>query len=202
MKVAIIGLGNIGARLATTLVAGGQSMIISERNLAKSEALAAKLGPKAQAMPLDEAAKAADVVILAISFAAIKDFVAAHRSALSGKIVVDPSNPIAPDGTGGFKKTIPADRSAGMIIAGLLPEGPNWSRPSALWALNRWAPARIASPSPPCFSMRRTTRKPAGRWPSSSAPAALRRSASAASINPSTSRSVATFTNSASWAGW
>jgi 8-hydroxy-5-deazaflavin:NADPH oxidoreductase len=122
MKVTIIGLGKIGSCLAANLVAGGQSVIISERDLAKAEALATKLGPKAQALPIDDAVKAAGVVILAIWFAAIKDFVVAHRSALSGKIVVDPSNPIAPDGKGGFKKTIPADQSSGVIIAGLLPE--------------------------------------------------------------------------------
>jgi 8-hydroxy-5-deazaflavin:NADPH oxidoreductase len=46
-----------------------------------------------------------------------------HCGALAGKIVVDPSNPIAPDGKGGFKKTIPADQSSGQIIARLLPEG-------------------------------------------------------------------------------
>ena len=40
-----------------------------------------------------------------------------------GKIIVDPSNPIAPDGNGGFKKIIGADESAGQIIAGLLPKG-------------------------------------------------------------------------------
>jgi 8-hydroxy-5-deazaflavin:NADPH oxidoreductase len=57
-----------------------------------------------------------------IWFAAIKGFVVAHRSALSGKIVVEPSNPIAPDGKGGLKKTIPADQSSGVIIAGLLSE--------------------------------------------------------------------------------
>lgn len=123
MKVTIIGLGSIGSRLAANLVAGGQSVVISERNLAKAEALAAKLGPKAQVMPIDDAVKAADIVILAIWFEAIKDFVVAHRSALSGKIVVDPSNPIAPDGKGGFKKTIPSDQSSGKNIAGLLPEG-------------------------------------------------------------------------------
>jgi 8-hydroxy-5-deazaflavin:NADPH oxidoreductase len=52
-----------------------------------------------------------------------KEFVAEHRDALAGKIIVDPSNPIAPDGKGGFKKVIPADQSSGKIIAGLVPEG-------------------------------------------------------------------------------
>ena len=34
-----------------------------------------------------------------------------------------PSNPIALDGEGSFKKIIPADQSSGQIIAGLLSEG-------------------------------------------------------------------------------
>jgi predicted dinucleotide-binding enzyme len=72
-------------------------------------------------MPVDDAIKAADIVVLAIWFDAIKEMVAADRSAFSGKIVVDPSNPIAPDGKGGFTKTIAENQSAGMIIAGLLP---------------------------------------------------------------------------------
>jgi predicted dinucleotide-binding enzyme len=42
---------------------------------------------------------------------------------LAGKIIVDPSNPLAPDGKGGFKKTIPADQSSGQLIAAMLPEG-------------------------------------------------------------------------------
>ncbi len=123
MKVAIIGLGNIGSRVAKNLTTGGQSVIVSERNLDKAKAFASELGGNAQAMSVDDAVKAADIIILAIYFDAIKEFVAAHRQALAGKIIVDPSNPIAPDGKGGFKKMIPADESAGEIIAGLLPRG-------------------------------------------------------------------------------
>ena len=123
MKTAIIGLGKIGSRVAENLAAGGQSIIISERNLAKAQQLAGQLGGKAEVMPIDDAAKKADVIVLAISFDAIKEFIPTHHGAVAGKIVVDPSNPIAPDGKGGFKKIIPADQSSGKIIAGLLPEG-------------------------------------------------------------------------------
>jgi len=35
--------------------------------------------------------------------------------------VVDPSNPIAPDGSGGFKKIIPEAQSSGRVLASLLP---------------------------------------------------------------------------------
>jgi predicted dinucleotide-binding enzyme len=44
MKTAIISLRNIGSRLASKLMAGGEGVIISGRNLAKAEQLAAKLG--------------------------------------------------------------------------------------------------------------------------------------------------------------
>ena len=123
MRTAILGLGNIGSTMATNLTAGGVNVVVSERNLAKAQQLAAKLGASAEAMPIDDALKKADIVVLAIWFDAIKEFVAQHREVLSGKIVVDPSNPIAPDWEGGFKKTIPEAQSSGSIIAGLLPGG-------------------------------------------------------------------------------
>jgi 8-hydroxy-5-deazaflavin:NADPH oxidoreductase len=65
----------------------------------------------------------ADVVILAIYFDAIKQLIATYRGALAAKIIVDPSNPIAPDGKGGFNKTIPAEQSSGQLIFALLPSG-------------------------------------------------------------------------------
>jgi len=123
MKTAIIGLGNIGSRVANNLVAGGESVTLAARDPAKAQALAKKLGINAEAMSIEDAVKTADVLILGIWFETIKEFVAANRASLVGKIFVDPSNPIALDGKGGFKKIIPADQSSGQIIAGLLPEG-------------------------------------------------------------------------------
>jgi predicted dinucleotide-binding enzyme len=123
MKTAIIGLGNIGSLLAKHLTTGGENVIVADRTLAKAEKFATELGGKGKALPVAEAIGEADVVILAIYFDAIKNLLATYRASLAGKIVVDPSNPIAPDGNGGFKKTIPADKSAGELIAALLPEG-------------------------------------------------------------------------------
>jgi predicted dinucleotide-binding enzyme len=123
MNVAIIGLGNIGSAVAKNLTAGGQKVIVADKTAAKADRLASELGANAEAMPVADAIGKADVVILAIYFDAIKQFIADYRSVLVGKIVVDPSNPIAPDGKGGFKKTIPVDQSSGQIIAALLPNG-------------------------------------------------------------------------------
>ncbi len=123
MNTAIIGLGNIGSQLAKNLTAGGENVIVADRTLAKAQKLATELGGKARPMPIADAISKSDVVVLAIYFDAIKDLLATYRGALAGKVIVDPSNPIAPDGKGGFKKTIPADQSSGQLIAALLPEG-------------------------------------------------------------------------------
>jgi 8-hydroxy-5-deazaflavin:NADPH oxidoreductase len=123
MNTAIIGLGNIGAQLARNLTAGGENVIVADRTLAKAEKLAAELCGKAESMAIADAINKADVVILAVYFDVMRDLIATHRSSLAGKIVVDPSNPIAPDGKGGFRKTIAPDESSGQLIAALLPEG-------------------------------------------------------------------------------
>jgi 8-hydroxy-5-deazaflavin:NADPH oxidoreductase len=123
MSTAVVGLGNIGSRLAKNLTRGGQTIIVADKDLAKAEKLAGDLGKNAQAMAVADAIGKADVVILAIYFDAIKQAVATYRGGLAGKIIVDPSNPIAPDGKGGFAKTIPAEKSSGQLISALLPDG-------------------------------------------------------------------------------
>jgi len=46
-----------------------------------------------------------------------------YGKTMVGKVVADPSNPVAPNGKGGFDKIIPVDQSSGEIVAGLLPPG-------------------------------------------------------------------------------
>jgi predicted dinucleotide-binding enzyme len=123
MSTTVVGLGNIGSRLSKNLTAGGQEIIIADRTLAKAETLASELGSNAHAMPVAASIAKAEVVILSIYFDAIKQLVCTYRDALAGKIVVDPSNPIAPDGKGGFKKIISTEQSSGQLISGLLPDG-------------------------------------------------------------------------------
>lgn len=123
MQTAVIGLGTIGGTIARLLTEGHTDILVSERDIQKARGVASKLGAHAKPVPIEEAVAAADILILAVWFDAIQSFVQQHRGALSGKIVVDPSNPIAPDGKGGFTKTIPQAQSSGQIIATLLPDG-------------------------------------------------------------------------------
>ena len=64
-----------------------------------------------------------DMIIPAIWFAPIGELLKAYAAQLEGKIIIDPSNPIAPNSTGGFDKIIGAGESAGEINASLLPKG-------------------------------------------------------------------------------
>lgn len=121
-KVAIIGLGNIGNAIVTNLVKGNREVIIADRKEEKSQQLATKLGQLAQPMSIGAAIKEADVIIFSVWFNAIRELIEQYNTLLEGKVIVDPSNPIAPDEKGGFKKIINVDQSAGQINSSYLPK--------------------------------------------------------------------------------
>lgn len=121
-KVAVIGLGNIGTAVATNLVKGNRSVIVADRTIAKANALAQELGGLAHPLDISSAIKQADIIVLAIWFNGIKEVFQQYAVELEGKIIVDPSNPIAADENGGFKKIIGQNESAGELLAALLPK--------------------------------------------------------------------------------
>ncbi len=121
-KVAIIGLGNIGQVVATNLIRNNRPVIFAGRDFTKAKNLSEKLGSLAQPMEIGAAIKEADIIIMAVWFDAIKELFYQYEGALRGKIIVDPSNPIAPDGKGGFVKKIGESESAGQLHAELLPK--------------------------------------------------------------------------------
>ena len=120
-KVAIIGLGNIGKAVATNLAKGNHPVILASRDSEKTKALAEQLGNLATAKEITEAIHEADVIIPAVYFNALQEFFQTYARELEGKIIVDVSNPIAPDGNGGFKKIIGEQESAGKILSNVIP---------------------------------------------------------------------------------
>ncbi|MBX2894249.1 MAG: NAD(P)-binding domain-containing protein [Cyclobacteriaceae bacterium] len=123
LKVAIIGLGNIGKTVASNLVRGKREVILASYKIEDANALASELGVLAKSTDVKTAIKEADIVIMAVWFSTIQELFKQYATELQGKIIIDPSNPIAPDGNGGFKKIIGADESAGQILKGLVPSG-------------------------------------------------------------------------------
>lgn len=121
--VAIIGLGNIGQVVAANFVKGNRPVIVADRKITKAKELSEKWGPLTQPMDVAAAFRAADIIILAVWFNAIKELLYQYEAVLQGKIIVDPSNPIAPNDKGGFDKIIGETESAGQFNAALLPKG-------------------------------------------------------------------------------
>lgn len=96
MNVAIIGTGNMGTGLAFALVGAGHEVSIGARDLVKAAALAERIGQGAIGGGIEAAVKLADVVVLALPFGAAEAVIKLAGD-LSGKVVIDISNPISAD---------------------------------------------------------------------------------------------------------
>lgn len=123
MTTAIMGIGTIGTIVARNLVQGGERVILANRNKSKADKLAGELGDLATSADVGDAISKSDVIVLALYLDVMKFFIPEFGGKLVGKIVVDPSNPVGPDGKGGIGRTLPADQSSGEIVASLLPRG-------------------------------------------------------------------------------
>lgn len=123
MTTAIIGIGNIGSTVARNLVQGGEPVILAGRDKSGADALAGELGALASSATVADAVSAADAVLFALWLDTGKELISQLSQALVGKVVIDPSNPIGPDGQGGFTNTLPEGESAASILANLLPAG-------------------------------------------------------------------------------
>ncbi len=98
MRIGVIGAGNIGTALAKRLVPAGHEIMLSySRDQAKLAGAAAAFGAR-NGSPV-EAVAFADVVALAVPWAAVPDALA-QAGDLSGKILWDCTNPLLPDLSG------------------------------------------------------------------------------------------------------
>ena len=100
MKVAIIGAGNVGKALATSITRAGHDVTISASTPESAREAAATVG--AQSADTNVAAvQGADVVILAVPYAAVGASVADEiRGATVGRTIIDVTNPLRPDYSG------------------------------------------------------------------------------------------------------
>lgn len=145
-SIAIIGLGNIGLTLAQNFVKGNRKVILADRTLSKAQKIAAELGSIARPSDILSAIKEADIIIPAIWFSSIQEFFKEYSHELEGKIIIDPSNPIAPDDKGGFVKIIEETASAGETLLSRLPKGAKLVK--ALGTLGAGSLASIAGHTP------------------------------------------------------
>ncbi len=95
--LAVLGsTGPEGAGLAFRWLRAGYPVIIGSRDAARAQATAEELGEGARGLTNVEAARACDIAILTVPFAAQKPTLSDVKDALAGKILVDVTVPLVP----------------------------------------------------------------------------------------------------------
>lgn len=124
MTTAIIGIGNIGGTVARELAAGGEAVVLSATDHAAVQKLASEIGANATAAKDNrDAVQRADAVVLALWLDPMPGVIDEVADLLPGKVVIDPSNPVAYSTDGQVSRTLPEGQSAGEVVSGLLPQG-------------------------------------------------------------------------------
>ena len=114
MNIGILGAGNIGGRIAEMWARAGHHVLLSfSRDIRNLTTLAASIGPNAQVGTPADAVKFGDVVLLSVHWDVVNE-VLQQAGTLSGKVVIDTSNPFSSDFQG---LAIGPDTSAAQEIA-------------------------------------------------------------------------------------
>jgi predicted dinucleotide-binding enzyme len=94
-NIGILGSGAVGDVLAGGFLKYGHSVMRGSREPAKLAAWKSQAGPKALVGTFEEAARFADIAVLAVKGTAASSAVELCNGALDGKVVLDTTNPIA-----------------------------------------------------------------------------------------------------------
>lgn len=138
MKVAIIGAGNVGKALATSITRAGHDVTIAARHPEHARAAADEIGATS-AVSNAAAVKDAEVVILAVPFVGAGEQVAGEiRDGVAGKTVIDATNPIKPDYSG----LASGNSSAAEAFQQQLPEANVVKAFNTIFAANQANPSR------------------------------------------------------------
>ena len=117
--ISIIGSGNMATAIGIRTAKHGHTIELMSRNTAKAQALADQIGQGATVGTFGTR-PAGDIVIVAVLYAGAVEVVAHYGDALSGKILVDITNPFNADVTG---LVTTAGNSVSEQIAAAAPEG-------------------------------------------------------------------------------
>ncbi|WP_371657534.1 NADPH-dependent F420 reductase [Streptomyces sp. NBC_00280] len=99
MQITIVGAGNMARGIATRALAGGHAVVITAKDPGKAVGLVDELreqdnGSGQISAADDSAVDTADIVVLAVPFDAARQLTASYGARLSGKVLVDISNPV------------------------------------------------------------------------------------------------------------
>jgi predicted dinucleotide-binding enzyme len=117
MDITIIGTGNMSRGIATRALAGGHSVTLLGQDAGKAQALAGELSGDVHAGTVGDALTD-NVVVLAVPYGALDDVVNRYGDQLSGKVVVDITNPVD------FSSFTPLKLEAGSAAAEIAGKAP------------------------------------------------------------------------------
>jgi 8-hydroxy-5-deazaflavin:NADPH oxidoreductase len=117
MEFAIIGSGNVGTSVARGVTRAGHNAVVSDPSEDGLAAVADQLPVRTTTSNRD-AVTDADVVVLAVPFDAAQGIATDLREDLAGKIVIDVTNPLAPNLSG----LATNGRSAAELVQQAAPE--------------------------------------------------------------------------------
>jgi 8-hydroxy-5-deazaflavin:NADPH oxidoreductase len=137
MKIAVIGAGNVGKALATSISRAGHEVTISAKHPEHAQEAATEIGVT-PAESNAAAAADADVVILAVPYGSAGEEVAPEiRDEVAGRTVIDVTNPLKPDYSG-----LATDTSAAEELQRQLPEASVVKAFNTIFAANQAQPSR------------------------------------------------------------
>lgn len=118
MNIAFIGVGKVGAPLASRLAEAGHRVVLAQtRDSSETVSRALARSPHLTARPVADAVHDAEVVFLATPFQAVTEILPPLASLLAGKVLVDCTNPVGPGLTHGLNN----ERSGSALVQSLAP---------------------------------------------------------------------------------
>jgi predicted dinucleotide-binding enzyme len=117
MKIAIIGAGNVGGALGKAWAKAGHSIIFGVRNPGhgKTQPPLAEIGAAATAVMVPDAARSADIIVLATPWPAVADAISAMGD-IRGKVLIDCTNPLSLGGDGSLSLSLGSTTSGGEEV--------------------------------------------------------------------------------------
>lgn len=117
MKIAFIGIGNVGFAIANNLQKVGYEIVVATNNPSSESVKKALLqNPKFEVKPVQDAVNNCDIVFLATPYQANESVLSGIK--FNGKTLVDCTNPIGM-GPNGLKHGLNSEKSGSEVVQGL-----------------------------------------------------------------------------------
>jgi 8-hydroxy-5-deazaflavin:NADPH oxidoreductase len=118
MRIAILGAGNVGGALACNWARSGHDIVFGVRDPHGPRRRGVAAAAKAELASIADAVRGADVIVLAVPFAAVGETLDAAGD-LAGRIVIDATNPLRV-GAAGLELAVGFEQSGGEQVAALV----------------------------------------------------------------------------------